>query len=308
MIQCLIDNSSHGTLEELHKHLRKLKVRQEDYYVQYVVRKDLYTGESIPFKNVEQYLAAEFINKENLKNWIISNPEEGKKWAINWLEKRKKEKLLEYPPCQVELKSLLCPSIHYYNRNGGYNDICRNLGYKIRFDGKFEKGKIPVKELIVDTREQVTLKFPIPTEKSKLNCGDYGLKNGDVGVYIERKSMNDFISTLSDRQVRGFDSNFDRFGRELTRADECGAYIVMIVEGTIETALSFNEFAAFGRVKVTPAHIFKNLRDLLHKHNNFQVLFVHHSQEAAEQIINILSAGESVKTVDLQYLFETGNL
>ena len=65
MITCAIDGKEFNTREDLHKHLRKLKVRQEEYYTKYFPRKDLGTGEAIPFRSVDQYLSAEFLSKES---------------------------------------------------------------------------------------------------------------------------------------------------------------------------------------------------------------------------------------------------
>lgn len=306
---CAIDNTQHETREDLHKHLRKLKVKQEDYYVKYFPRVDLFTKELIPFKNPDQYLAAEFLSKDNLKEWIKAHPFEGRAWAIEWLEKRKKEKELIYPPTQAELRSLLCPSIHYYDKVGGYSTICKELGYKIRFTEYWQDVKLmPGMILVEDTREQLPLNLKdVPTIQRKLNCGDYGLAAPfDCGIYIERKSLSDFVGTLSDRIIErksGDDSNLARFTRELTRARECGHYIVMLVEDSIENALNFR--AILKNVKTSPDHIFKNLRDLLHDFENFQVLFVNNRDAAARAVVQILSAGESIKKMDLQYEFES---
>lgn len=308
MPKCLIDNTDHVGVEDLHKHLRKLKIRQADYYVKYCPRKDHFTDEPIPFKNIEQYFSTEFLSKENLRGWITKNPIKGREWSVRWLDARRKEKSLIHPPTQVELKSLLCPSRHYYERAGGYNKICESLGYKIKFNGKLEYRKIPVESIIIDTREQLPLELGVKVIRDKLNCGDYGLKENDQNIYIERKSLNDFIGTLSDREIRAGDSNFLRFSRELERANECGAYLIVLVEATIERALEFNELAAFKHVKVQPAHIFRNVRELLHRFENFQVLFVNGREEAARQVINLLGAGDSVKNIDLQFAYETGEI
>ena len=39
-MKCLIDNTEHETFNELHAHLKKLKVTQEHYYTTYLGRKD----------------------------------------------------------------------------------------------------------------------------------------------------------------------------------------------------------------------------------------------------------------------------
>ncbi len=301
---CLVDNSEHADIESLHKHLRKLKLKQEDYYVKFFARKDKLTGEPIPFKSVDQYLNAEFLNKDNLKMWLKRDLLGGREWAIEWLKKRKADKNLTNPPTQVELRSLVCPTMHYYNFIGGYNQICSELGFILRMTGVLELRPFPADaKIISDSREQKPLKFSVPTESNKLNCGDYGLDlKHDNGIYIERKSLGDFIGTLSARETRKEDSNLLRFTRELERARELGHYIIMLVEEDLDVALA-GEGISFG--KVSPEHIFYNLRKLLGEFKNFQALFVPSRAEAAKAVEILLAAGNSVKTVDLQHAFES---
>ncbi len=306
---CLVDNTHHETREELHKHLRKLKMRQEDYYVKVVARKDP-TGAAIPFKTVDQYMAAEFASKITLKKWLKENPEKGLEWSKRWLKQRKDEKELLHPPCEVELRSLQCPATEYYEERGGYNAICRELGYTICHDGELVDQPWPGGRLICDTREQEPLIIDsVEVIKAKINCGDYGLEAAhDWGIYIERKSLQDMVGTLSSRETRAGDSNFDRFSRELDRAKECGAYIVMLVESDLNSALGFNHLPQFRWGKTQPDHIFHNLRDLLHRFDNFQVLFVDGRKIAARAVVKLLSLGEQVKRVDLQYQLASGRL
>jgi len=308
MPTCLIDQTEHATLEDLHKYLQfKLKVKQADYYTKYQPRKDWLTKEPIPFKNREQYLAAEFLNRDNLNKWIAANPAEGREWVVRWLAKRRDEKHLAFPPTQVEMASLIAPTIHSYER---YNVLCVEIGYEIRFDGVLDiKSLPPTASIIVDSREQKPLTLSVPTIRDKVNCGDYSLDpDHDLGVYIERKSLNDFVGTLSDRKTRGEDSNLDRFTRELERAQECGAYLIVLVEDTLERTLDFDSLPEFSKLKISPDHIFKNLRDLLHRFVNLQALFVNGRGEAARAVVKLLAAGSSVKKTDLQFSYESGRL
>lgn len=307
-IECKVDGSWHPSLEALHKHLRKLKITQEVYYTQYRPQRDLCTAEIIPFKApASRYLKTEFANKDNLKWWLAKEPVKGREWAINWLRNRKAEKSLIYPPLQVELRSLMCPSILYYDHVGGYSAICQELGYTIRF-----KNEVPVVRplscpVVVDTREQRELALKVPTIEGTVKSGDYALPpEHDLGIYIERKSLSDFVGTLSDRETRYADSNLARFARELERVKELGAYLVLLVEADIHRALDFKKELTHG--KVGPEHIFKNLRDLFHQFDCFQPLFVANREEAAAAVPALLSMGEAVKTVDLQWALEAGKL
>lgn len=313
---CKVDNSEHESLEALHKYLRSLKITQEKYYTEYAPVIDKGTGLPIPFKApAADYLKKEFVDKDSLKKWFKNNPQEAKVWAIDWLKQRKEKKSLVYAPCQTELRSLLCPSAPYYNSTfeGGYSKVCKDLGYELVFDQNFPQNTKPIEgSIIVDTREQAPIKLKGRTISLKLNCGDYGLEpKHDKGIYIERKSLSDFFGTLSDRETRAGDSNYSRFIRELERANEAGAYIVMLVEAPLEDALD-SESAIFQsslRSKVTPEHIFHNLRDLFHRFpTSFQALFVKNRKESAVAIPMILSAGEIVKRVDLQAEYDLKKL
>jgi hypothetical protein len=309
-MKCLIDGSEHNTLEDLHKHLKTLKVRQDTYYTEIAPQRDLCTGEPIPFKTpVEKYLQKQFAHKNNLKRWLKEKPEEGKAWAIEWLKKRKTEKGLTYPPSQTELRSLMCPTIPYYNHIGGYNQICAELGYTVRYHGALPDAINPPGTLIIDTREQNPLKFAVPTMSQKLVCGDYGLEiKHDNGVYIERKSLPDMVGTLSDRETKPGDSNLARFRREIERAAEMEAYIVMLVESDINQAMGFSHLPHMKHVWVSEEHIFKNLRDLLRDYPNFQAVFVKGRVEASRTTLRILACGESIKNVDLQLEYEEDRL
>jgi hypothetical protein len=306
MVICLIDNAEFDSVEHLHLYLRQLKVKQSDYYEKYHSKVDLLTGEPIPFKNPEQYLNSDFLNKNNLKKYVKENPEKGKEWAINFLRKRKESKGLKYAPTQVELRSLQCPSIPYYDSIGGYNKICKELGFKIRFKStelNFTPLPVDVK-IIIDTREQKPLQFSIATETATVKEGDYSLaEQYDKNIYVERKGLLDFIGSFS--------KDLGRFHRELQRAKKKKSYIVMVVENDINDALGFEYLTGIPGikyVKTNSAHIFKNLRDTLVKFTNFQVLFVSGRKEASNAVIKIFELGESVKDIDLELQYELGNL
>ncbi len=85
--------------------------------------------------------------------------------------------------------------------------------------------------IIVDTREQTPWHFPRQTGvtvcRRALPAGDYALE-GDDGFAIERKSLNDFVGTIT----RGW----DRFQRELERM-EGWPNKVIIVESDLDNML-----------------------------------------------------------------------
>lgn len=318
---CAIDQSPHESLEALHKHLQfRLKVRQEDYYTLHAPRLDRHTGEVIPFKGpAADYLRREFKDKRTMAAWFKANPAAAREWALNWLATRKVEKDLIYAPSQVELRSLPCPSMAFYEAQPeGYNALCESLGYAVRYVDHWP-AEVPALDcpVIVDTREQKPLWNPDkprpedpPCEWGTLRTADYGLPpDRDRQVYIERKSAMDMVSTLSDRETRIGDSNLKRFTRELERVEELGGYVVMLVEQPLSDCLAYNVIPymrqQFSKVRVTPEHIFHNLRDLLHRFpHTFQALFVANRSEAALATQSILALGRSVTSIDLQYAYD----
>lgn len=305
---CLIDNSEHPSLDALHARLRKLKTKQEVYYATYP-QLDICTGEPIPFRApAARYLQTQFAHKNNLHRFVKEQPAAALEWAKVWLDRRKAEKGLIYPPLEVELRTLMCPTTAEFNQLGGYEKICRELGFEIRFNGPVPPARPLDCPVVIDTREQKELRLTVPTVEAKLNCGDYGLPpSHDTGQYIERKSLSDFIGTLSDRETRQGDSNLARFTRELERAQEVGAYLILLVEADLNQALSFNHLPHI-HAKVRPEHIFKNLRELFHRFPDFQALFVDGRIEAAKAVPALLSMGAAVKTFDLQAAYASGEL
>lgn len=76
--------------------------------------------------------------------------------------------------------------------------------------------------VIVDTREQLPWKFPgFEYQVQALKSGDYSLAGYENQVSIERKSLNDFIGTLTKGR--------ERFERELKRLESC-RYKCVVVE------------------------------------------------------------------------------
>ena len=83
---------------------------------------------------------------------------------------------------------------------------------------------IPV---IIDTREQTPWSFDpsqVDATIGTLRTGDYALA-GDDGFTIERKTLDDFLSTVS--------SGWERFTRELERARERMPFMPILVEASL---------------------------------------------------------------------------
>ncbi len=315
---CHIDGNEYDSVAEIHALLKSLRVKQSSYYEKHFPRVCKGSGQSISYKDYKQYFSQEFVDKDALKKWIHTNPAEGKAWAIEWLRKRKEDKGLVYAPTQVELESLSCPSMRYYDWIGDYYLICRELGFSDRYQiaAKSTAKAVNVAQtgIICDTREQLPLKLTVKTVRSTLNWGDYALAAPySPEIRIERKSLTDMIGTLSGKQIKhkriATDSPSERFERELMRAQKENGYLVMMVESPIEDALSFRDLPSIKHGKASSSHIFKNMRDLLVKYPlTWQVVFVKNHADAATKLIKIFEMGDQVRKIDLQYAIERGVL
>ena len=117
-------------------------------------------------------------------------------------------------------------------------------------------------------------------------------------VYIERKSLGDAWGTLS--------GGFERFEREIIRAKEAGAYLIILVESIFSNLERFPyQRQVYGKIKLPVEFIHHNIRVLLQKYQHIQFLFVKNREEASVIVEKIFSAGEQVKQVDLQFLYDS---
>lgn len=323
---CAFDQTPHPSLDALHAHIRRFKVSRERYYGQFYPRKDPLTGNPIPFKDLDQYLEQSFESKITLKRWLKLNPELGYQWSKDWLARRKEAKGLTYAPSQAELRTLCCPSMPYYDAfgkaEGGYYGITRALGYADRYVAAplVFTPLAPDAIVLQDTREQNPIKLAMAMRPATVTEGDYALAAPhDLGIRIERKSLADLCGTLSDRKVarkggRGGnstteDSAFQRFDRELARAQAAGLYVVMMVESDISSAQAFNKLPQTRWIKASPSHIMHGLRTLLTRYPlTFQALFLPGRVEMARVMPRVFQLGQQVCTVDLQDRFERGEL
>ncbi len=321
MITCLIDGSTHESLDALNAYVWGTHhVGKESYYRTYLPRVDRLTGEPIPFKDAEQYLSADFANKVNLRKWLTAQPREvGLAWAKEWLVRRKATKGLVYAPSQAELRTLCCPTMPYYESvaadEGGYYGVTSALGFKSRFvKSRLEYRTLPADvSAIQDTREDKPVALTLPTTVATLNVGDYALAPPyDLGIRIERKSLVDLCGTLSGRtQTRKGKtkttewSNLERFDRELARARDASLYVVMMVEEPLNHVYAIRNLPHTRRVKASPEYLLHNLRDLLARYPlTLQVLFVDGRTEMAVKMVRVLQLGAQVRTIDLQFAYE----
>lgn len=305
-IICKVDGKEFKDEKSLHLALKGYGLNKVKYYQKYYERRDLLTGELINFKTKEQYLNSDFNDKNNMKKWLKNQPiEKAQEYCKQLLIKRKELKKLIYSPTQVELRTIMAPSIIFYNKIfKDYYDLCSSIGLENKFIhpnliGDYFKNKLKQKDIVyVDTREQSWLKFNVPFEIKTLPFGDYACSNDNCNCFIERKSLSDFISTLSVK-------NYDRFKNEIQKAKKNNSYIIVMIEETLSNALSFQYLPHISKkIKATPEYIFHNVRELLQEYDNLQFLFVDGRKEMTRIIESIFASKCFYKKIDLQLAYD----
>lgn len=302
--ECHIDFKDN---RDLHKHLKSHGMIIVDYYHKHFPRKDLYTKELIKFKNKDQYLNDDFNTKINMKKWLKEQPIEiSKEYCKNLLLKRKASKNLTYTLSQVELKSLISPPIQYFNEIfGDYYKLCEELGFKNKYSLQQDITEDPQwkgqeYQIFIDTREQKPLKFQDrETKVTTLKFGDYSFSNEEASCncHIERKSLSDFIGTVS--------SGYERFNNEVKRAIAQNASLIILIEESFQNALSFQYLPHISKkIKATPEFVFHRTREMIQEYPSIQFLFVDGRVEASRVIEKIFTSKCVYKTIDLQLAYD----
>lgn len=283
------------------------RIKEADYYVKYEPKYDLYDKSIIVFKSIEQYTLADFNNKINLRKYIESLSKEAAiNYLIDWLTRWQQSKKTVLAPSEFEIKSINFPSIKYIEKTygtGTYADICSRVKYACtRYEYKMKslKEKNKPLEYIIDTREQSILHLP-NFQVQKLNYGDYSIANNPNKIYIERKSLTDFIGTLSQ--------GYERFVKELERCQDDEGYLIVLIEEKYSNLLGFNYLPHCKRIQATPDFIMHRAREILRNYPlNLQMLAVDGRKESARVITKIFSLDYDIERLDLQYYYNMGLL
>ncbi len=304
-MRCVICAKDFKDEKSFNAHLRGHKLTVQKYYQENFPRYDLYEHKTlINFKSSEQYLFDEFNSKANLHSWLKEHSHaEARALLQSTLWRYFTWKKLTKAPLSVELRSINClPSTKIFNLyfEGGYAQCCKLAKIPNRFQYEPMQFEAP-KELniIVDTREQNPISFPknVFVVNEKLDVGDYALASRKIKLSIERKSLPDFIGTLS--------SGYERFVREVQRAENAGVKLIVLVEENIIQAMSFNYHPDhYGQV--TPEFIFHKMRQLCRTFDNIQFLFAYPKNEIPQIAYKLLGCGERVFNYDLQYQIDQG--
>ncbi len=277
-----------------------------DYFHKYHPRLNKSTNKLITFKSEEQYFTQDFEDKNELQEWFNKNTKDANyQYLKEYLLKRKEYKGIKKFPSQFESKSLIFPVVSFLIRFFGEDKVrglAAETGLSFSFDYKqeLEFNNDLQLEITIDTRENKPLDFNCLYKIQKLEQGDYKSDNSVQKIVIDRKSLNDCIGTLSQ--------GFDRFQREIERAEAAGEFLVMLVEHSYNDLRNFNSFHWMRHAKVSPDYILHRIRELLQKYSKFQVVCVKSRDEAKITIEKLFRLKNNIETVDLQYFIDSGSL
>ena len=273
-----------------------------EYYQTHEPRHDLLTGELINFKNKDYYFSNDFNNKVSMKKWLkLQDLALQKEYLKKLLSQRKEKHKLTYAPTEVELRSITSPPIPYYHSLfSDYYSLCSEIGFKNKYQYPKEELKYKIKDgfsIYIDTREQMPLVIDYPTEVKGLKFGDYAINDPENKCYVERKSISDFIGTMS--------GGYERFCREIERSIAAEANLIVLVERPLQECLSFQYLNYVSKkIKVTPEFVFFNVRELIQKYNNVQFLFVDGREECVRIMKKVFFSNGEYKKYDLQLMYD----
>ena len=315
--KCVICLKTFDTEKSLHFHLRSHGIKTKEYYEKYFPKFDLLTGQRIEFTNRESYKKKYFLSATNFRAWRNSSDAyEVRTFCKKLFQERMDDGKIRYTPSEVELRSLMWPCVRESNEIfGDYYEFCSEIGLINKFKNHedIEKPEPDNDYIIyVDTREQRPLDFEgIETKVHGLKFGDYCCSNeSDTGspIRIERKSLADFVATLSPK-------NFDRFKREIMKAADNNCFLVVLVETVFANAMSFKRNRDIGSkerihkaTKMNPGYILKRMRDLCQEFSHIQFLFVDGRSESSRVVKEIFSNPRYYSKLDLQYMYDTSKL
>lgn len=279
-------------------HIRKHKILVVDYYQKYYPRTELLTGQPREYKDREGYFLHDFDSRSNLVHYLTYySTNANETYAISLLGRHARARNLVFMPSQVELRTSILPARNYYEKKyGSYSAIGVPLGLRSRYedDPQISVPALPDDfEIWYDTREQTPLRLSCATKRVKLDFGDYTAAGKHyAGLFIERKSLVDFVNTLSQ--------GYERFQAEIQRARAMDSYLVVLIEDSLKTCMHFR----IPNCKASPPFIFHRLKELMQTYDNIQFVFADGRPQASELATEILLLGERAKTIDIQYAIE----
>jgi hypothetical protein len=164
LYSCLECDETFDSERSLHAHIKKHGLFLHDYFVRHFQRKNLLTGELLPFKDKDSYFETDFNNIGELYKWCeTANGQIVKNYILEKLAERINKKKLKFAPNEIELYTNCLPSIdHYKNFYKSYTYACNEIGVSPLFTEKLpndfqNKSFLENMTIITDTREQEPL-------------------------------------------------------------------------------------------------------------------------------------------------------
>ena len=302
LFNCLECQQAFDSERSLHAHVKKHDMFLHDYYVKHFRRKDLLTGNLLPFKNKEQYFQSYFLNHENQEKFFASQQPKDLEASMILLEMLTGKVKEGFAPSEIVLNSYGLPNINIFKKFfGSYSLAAQNCDACLMFDQKFPKEYLvnPNPKIFIDTREQQPLSFP-KQELMKLDLGDYGVEQKYFNyTFVDRKSESDFKSTLSN-------DNLARFKRELTRAREQDCLIFVVVETSFDKIEKNNGKRSH---KSNLAYVYHNMRALQVEFKDCCQFVMTSDRRTSEKLIPLLLVhGKKLWKTDVQYYINGGIL
>lgn len=297
---CLECEKKFDNKRSFHLHLKAHALTIGDYYVKHFNKKDLYSGEKIPFRNFDQYFRDNFINYDNFVAWMESAPQSDvKKYIQGRVEDKFEHKNIKISPPNLFYDLSEMANIYYYKKFwGSYSKFLEKLKIENYFKKTLpqdfwdhEHKEMPI---FIDTREKAPLRFDKGVT-NKLDFGDY-TAGGEYysKTFVDRKAQDDFRQT--------FGKDIERFRREMDRCVQFDSYMFVVAETTIEKLEDNNKVSKF---KSNLGYLWHNIRSLMIDYpENLQIIFACSRAGAKKIIPKILYHGNALWNVDLQYFID----
>lgn len=296
---CKECGQSFDTLKSLHSHIKVHEACIGDYYVKHLSKKDLFSGELLPFSGYAKYMETDFLSYENYKSWLrTTSREAAKSYVLTKAKERFQEKQIkESPPNLFYSSSRMADISDIKALFGSYCEFLTEAGLSNFFSKNLPKDfwelepDIPI---LVDTREQNPIIFDNSISQ-KLDFGDYTTNEKYYSkTFIDRKSQDDFRGT--------FGMGVDRFRREMERCKAFGSYMFVLVESSPAQIEADNKRSKF---KSNLEFAWHNVRSLMTEYpENLQFVFAHNRGGMKKIIPKILFHGKDLWNVDLNYFLE----
>jgi hypothetical protein len=287
------------TLKSFHSHIKVHEACIGDYYVKYLAKKDLFSGDLLPFNGYAKYIETDFLSYENYKIWLrTASRESAKAYILSKAKERFEEKQIkESPPNLFYTSSKMADISDIKALFGSYYEFLQEAGLSNFFSKNLPKDfwefepDIPI---LVDTREQNPIIFNNSINQ-KLDFGDYTTNEKYYSkTFIDRKSQDDFRGT--------FGMGVDRFRREMERCKAFGSYMFVVVESSPSQIEEDNKRSKF---KSNLEFAWHNVRSLMTEYpENLQFVFAYNRGGIKKIIPKILYYGKDLWNVDLDYFVQ----